>query len=166
MGVSGAGKSTVMQALAGALAWPTAEADEFHPTANVERMRSGVPLTDDDRSPWLQAIADWIGAQEVEGRSSIVTCSALRRVYRDRLRHGHPSVTFAHLVVPPDRLEARLARRSGHFMPATLLRSQLDTLEPLAPDEPGAAFDGEAPPVDIAARIIGALVRDRPDQVI
>lgn len=154
MGVTAAGKSTVMDALADALAWPCAEGDDFHPPSNVAKMRAGIPLDDDDRWPWLDAIAAWIGTQEAAGSSSIVTCSALRRAYRDRLRRGRPSVWFTHLALSRDRLEARLASRPGHFMPPTLLSSQLDTLEPLALDEPGASFDGEGSPAEIAARII------------
>lgn len=140
MGVSGSGKSTVMHALAERLGWPCAEADDFHSPANVEKMRSGHPLTDEDRRPWLAAIAAWIGEQEAAGRDAIVTCSALRRAYRDALRAGHPSVWFAHLAEPEMVLAERLRRRTGHYMPPSLLASQLATLEPLQPDEPGATI--------------------------
>jgi len=158
MGVSGAGKSVVQRALVERLAWPSAEGDDFHPPLNIEKMRAGVPLTDEDRWPWLAAIADWIGAQEAAGRSSVVTCSALRRGYRDRLRRDHPSVRFAHLDVPRDRLAARVAARTDHFMPASLLDSQLESLEPLGADEPGAAFDADIPPGALAEAVVRTLV--------
>ncbi len=157
MGVTGVGKSAVMRSLAAELDWPTAEGDDFHPRANIERMRAGLPLRDEDRWPWLAAIAGWIDTQEAAGISAIVTCSALRRVYRDRLRFGHPSVWFAHLVASRGELEARLATRADHFMPSMLLQSQLDTLEPLAADEPGGTFDATPSPAAIAARIIETL---------
>jgi gluconokinase len=140
MGVSGSGKSTVMHALAERVGWPCAEADDFHSPANVQKMRLGHPLTDEDRWPWLAAIAGWIGEQEMAGRDAIVTCSALKRAYRDVLRAGHPSVWFAHVAPPRQVLEERLRRRKGHYMPPSLLASQMATLEPLQPDEPGATI--------------------------
>ena len=159
MGVTGAGKSVTLQALVERLGWSAAEGDDFHPPTSIAKMRAGAPLTDEDRWPWLAAIADWIGAQEAAGQSSVVTCSALRRGYRDRLRRDHPSVRFAHLVASRDRLAARVAGRTDHFMPASLLDSQLESLEPLGPDEPGAAFDAGEPPDMLAETIIRALVR-------
>jgi len=164
MGVSGAGKSVVARALVGRLGWSTAEGDDFHPRANVERMRAAVPLTDEDRRPWLDAIAAWIGGEEVAGRDAIVTCSALRRSYRDRLRSGHPSVRFAHLVVSRDRLAARVAARTDHFMPPSLLDSQIASLEPLGADEPGGTFDADAAPDVTAGRIVAALVPSAGDE--
>jgi gluconokinase len=157
MGVAGCGKSTVMAALADRLGWATAEGDDFHSAEAVEKMRAGRPLTDEDRWPWLDRIAAWIGAREAAGESALVACSALRRAYRDRLRAGNASVRFAHLVVPPTILEDRLAQRRGHYMPPSLLASQLETLEPLQPDEPGAAFDSDGPAVRIAAEIVDRL---------
>ncbi|MGD0862006.1 MAG: gluconokinase [Candidatus Limnocylindrales bacterium] len=157
MGVSGCGKSTVMQALANRLGWITAEGDDFHSPANVEKMRSGQPLTDADREPWLEAIASWIGQRERAGESAIVTCSALRRAYRDLLRRGHPSVWFAHLVVPAPAIADRLERRAGHYMPPSLLTSQLATLEPLDADEPGAAIAAHRPPPEIVADVLARL---------
>jgi gluconokinase len=154
MGVAGVGKSSVMTALAERLAWPTLEGDTLHPASNVAKMAAGVPLTDDDRAPWLEAISAWIGVRERERSSSIVTCSALRRRYRDRLRRGHPSVWFVHLTAPPDVVAARIGERSGHYLPAAMLLSQLDTLEPLEPDEPGWAVEALAPPRQIAERIL------------
>ena len=162
MGVSGCGKSTVMAALADRLGWATAEADDFHSAANVARMRSGHPLTDEDRRPWLEALAAWIGERERAGESAIVTCSALKRAYRDLLGRGHPSVWFAHLVVEEAVIADRLDHRQGHYMPATLLASQLDTLEPLRPDEPGAAIAANRPPQEIAADILARLRASRP----
>jgi gluconokinase len=161
MGVSGTGKSTVLQALAGELGWATAEADNFHSAANVAKMRSGTPLTDEDRWPWLEALAAWIGEREQAGENALVTCSALRRAYRDRLRHGHASVWFAHLIVDPAVIADRLENRHGHYMPPGLLPSQLETLEPLEPDEPGAAIAADRPPPEIVADILGRLRETR-----
>ena len=162
MGVAGSGKSTVMRTLAGELGWPTAEADDFHSPANVAKMRSGRPLTDEDRWPWLDEIASWIGERERAGENALVTCSALRRVYRDVLRRGHPSVWFAHLVVEPAVIADRLERRRGHYMPAALLASQLETLEPLDAGEPGVAIVARRPPPEIAADILARLRASRP----
>ena len=157
MGVTGTGKSTVMAALADRLGWATAEGDEFHSPANVEKMRAGQPLTDADRWPWLEAIASWIGERELAGESAIVTCSALRRAYRDLLRTRRDSLFFAHLVVPPALIADRLERRRGHYMPSSLLASQLETLEPLGPNEPGAAFAANRAPEEIVADILAQL---------
>lgn len=138
MGVSGSGKTTIGTALAGALDVEYAEADTFHPKANIDKMSSGVPLTDADRAPWLAAIADWIRAHA--GTGGVVTSSALKRRYRDVLRGGG-DVWFAHLHGDPGILAQRMKTRSGHFMPVSLLDSQLADLEPLGADEPGAIFD-------------------------
>jgi gluconokinase len=162
MGVSGAGKSTVMRALAGELGWPAAEADEFHSPANVAKMRSGTPLSDEDRRPWLEALAAWIGEHEQAGENALVTCSALRRAYRDRLRRGHESIWFAHLVVEPAVIADRLEQRRGHYMPPALLSSQLETLEPLEHDEPGAAIAADGPPPEIVVDILARLRKSRP----
>ncbi len=160
MGTAGAGKSSVMAALVDRLGWPSLEGDGLHPAANVAKMAAGVPLTDADRRPWLAAISAWIGERERERRSSIVTCSALRRSYRDVLREGHPWIWFVHLDVPRAVLEARIAGRTGHFMPASMVDSQLATLEPLEPDEPGTTLEALAPPVDLADRIVETLRLD------
>lgn len=157
MGTAGAGKSTVMAELEARLGWPTLEGDAMHPPANVEKMAAGIRLSDADRRPWLEAIARWIGERERERRSSIVTCSALRRAYRDLLRRGHPWIWFVHLDPPRAVLEARMAGRSGHFMPAAMLESQLATLEPLERDEPGTTLEAVTPPGDLADRIVEAL---------
>jgi gluconokinase len=143
MGVSGSGKSTVMAGLRERLDWSSAEADEFHSAANVAKMASGQPLNDDDRWPWLRALAAWIGAREAAGENCLVTCSALKRSYRDLLREGHASVRFVHLVAAADTLQRRIAQRRDHFMPSSLLASQLENLEPLQPDEPGLVVSSE-----------------------
>jgi gluconokinase len=157
MGVSGAGKSTVSEVLVEKLGWPSAEADDFHSAANVAKMSSGHPLTDEDRWPWLRAIAAWIGDREAAAENAVLTCSALRRTYRDVLRAGHPSVCFAHLLVERAILEHRMERRRGHYMPASLLDSQLATLEPLDEDEPGIVVAAAAPPERIADDIVQRL---------
>ena len=157
MGVSGSGKTTVAQGLADHLGWTYAEGDDFHSEANVAKMASGRPLDDDDRWPWLRSIAAWIGEQEADGKPAVVTCSALRRRYRDLLREGHPSVRFCELAVPEQVIAARLAQRQDHYMPPTLLRSQLEALEPLAEDEPGwvvpVSGDPEAVLRDVISRV-------------
>lgn len=141
MGVSGSGKSTLAEALAAELKLPMAEADEFHPPENIAKMASQTPLTDEDRWPWLEALRDWMSARAVTG--SVITCSALRRSYRDLLRTAQGRVVFLHVDVEIPRLSTRLAHRSGHFMPAALLESQLHTLEPLDPDEDGVALPND-----------------------
>ena len=161
MGVSGSGKSTVAAELVKRLGWEFAEGDDFHPPANVEKMRSGHPLDDGDRWPWLRSLAAWIGEHERAGRSVIVTCSALKRSYRDLLREGHPSVWFAHVRADPELIRERMERRTGHYMPASLLDSQVATLEPLQPDEPGAVVSGIAPPAEVAADVLTALSKER-----
>jgi gluconokinase len=162
MGVAGSGKSTVMRELADRLGWATAEGDDFHSPANVAKMRSGVPLTDADRGPWLEAIAAWIDLHEKAGESAIVTCSALKRGYRDLLRRGRGSVRFAQLEVPPGVLADRLESRRGHYMPSSLLASQLETLEPLGVDEPGAIVAADKPTAKIVDEIMAELGVDRP----
>ncbi|BEP15746.1 gluconokinase [Acidothermaceae bacterium B102] len=163
MGVSGCGKSTVAAELVSRTGWAFAEGDDFHPAANVAKMHAGTPLTDDDRWPWLRALAAWIGEQERAGRNAVVTCSALKRAYRDVLRDGHPSVWFAHVSVPADVIGQRLEHRTGHYMPPSLLGSQLATLEPLQSDEPGAVVEAAATPGAVADEILVALA-DAPDQ--
>jgi len=161
MGVSGSGKSTVAAGLVEQLGWDFAEGDDFHPPANVEKMRSGTPLDDEDRWPWLRTLADWIGEHEQAGTSAVVTCSALKRVYRDLLRDGHPSVWFAHVTADPELLRERVQDRPGHYMPSSLLDSQLATLEPLQDDEPGASISGAGAPQDVVAHLLAALRTER-----
>jgi gluconokinase len=161
MGVSGSGKSTVAATLVDRLGWQFAEGDDFHPPANVEKMRAGHPLDDEDRWPWLRSVAAWIGEHEKAGRDVVVTCSALKRSYRDLLRDGHPSVWFAHVTADPDLIRERIEHRTGHYMPASLLDSQLATLEPLEDDEPGASISGAAPPAAVADELLAVLDAER-----
>ena len=138
-GVSGSGKSTVGALLAGRLGWPFADADEFHPAANVEKMRAGVPLTDEDRWPWLRIIAAWMDERIAAGEQTVVTCSALKRSYRDVLLVGRPQARMVFLAPDREVLAGRLAARHGHFFPEQLLGSQFTELEPPAPDETARA---------------------------
>lgn len=137
MGVSGCGKSTVGQALADALGWDFRDGDAFHPPANVAKMKSGAPLIDDDRWPWLDAIARYIDETRAADGHAIIACSALKRAYRDRLKGARSDVTFVHLAGSQDLIETRMAARKNHFMPLGLLDSQFATLEAPA-DEEGA----------------------------
>ena len=155
MGVSGSGKSTVAGILAGQLGWDLEEGDDLHPAANVARMASGQPLTDDDRWPWLDTVAAWITDHTTAGIPGIITCSALKRSYRDRMRG--PNVVFVHLAGSKDQIGRRLAARSDHFMPPTLLDSQLITLEPSGPDENTLVVDVGRRPAEEAADIIRRL---------
>ena len=161
MGVAGSGKTTVMAVLAERLGWATAEGDGFHSPENVAKMQSGEPLDDDDRRPWLESLAAWIGERETAGdgagENALVTCSALKRSYRDLLRDGHPSVRFVHLVAPAAVLAVRLNERPGHYMPPALLASQIETLEPLGPDEPGAVVTADRGPAETVAAIQSLL---------
>jgi gluconokinase len=161
MGVAGSGKSTVLKRMRERWGWPSAEADEFHPVSNVVKMSSGEPLNDRDRSPWLSALAAWIGAREAAGDNCVLTCSALRRAYRDVLRKGHPSVRFVHLVAAPDTVQTRIEQRLGHYMPASLLDTQLGTLEALQADEPGMVVSSERP-LDQVIDDIEAWLATRP----
>ncbi|AAZ56147.1 gluconate kinase [Thermobifida fusca YX] len=154
MGVSGSGKTTVARGVAQELGLPFADADDFHPEANIAKMARGIPLTDEDRLPWLQALAAWISEREREGTSSVVTCSALRRSYRDLLRRSAPGVFFLHLHGSAELIGKRIRERRGHFMPPQLLDSQFATLEPLAPDEAGAVLDVSASPEDLIAEAV------------
>lgn len=159
MGVSGVGKSSVAAALHRSLGWPLAEGDDFHPESNVEKMRRGIALDDDDRWPWLAAIATWVGAQESAGRDCIITCSALKSAYREALRRGHPSIWFVHLTAPNEVIASRLDQRVGHFMPPSLLASQLDQLEPLRAEEPGVTV-AATDVADANAAAIETFLRD------
>lgn len=157
MGVSGSGKTTIAGLLAERLGHDLAEADEFHPPANIEKMSAGTPLTDADRAPWLEAIREWLDRESDAGRAAVVTCSALKRAYRDELRRARGSVRFVHLTGSADLLEERMANRSGHFMPTTLLPSQLATLEPLASDEEGITLDVAASPPELVEAVLAYL---------
>jgi gluconokinase len=157
MGVSGAGKSSVLPIIVDRLGAVALEGDTLHSASKVAKMASGQPLTDEDREPWLRSIAAWIGEREGAAQTAVVACSALRRRYRDVLREGHPSVVFVHLALPVEELERRLAGRTGHYMPASLLSSQLATLEPLEPDEPGFTVSASRPAVAVADEILARL---------
>lgn len=148
-GVAGSGKTTVAAVLASRLGVPLAEADDFHPRANIAKMAAGHPLTDEDRWPWLRAIAKWIGERGLAG-GGVVTCSALKRGYRDLLREGNPDVWFVHLTGSHELLARRIGARKGHFMPPALLESQFADLEPLGPDEQGVTLDVQATPDELA----------------
>lgn len=139
MGVSGVGKTTVGRAVARRLGWEFFDADDFHPEANVEKMRRGIPLTDEDRSGWLDELTSLIARLHREGRSAIVACSALKQKYRDRLRHGINGAVVVYLRASNDIVEKRIRARPGHFFDAALLESQYDALE-----EPDDAFTIDA----------------------
>jgi gluconokinase len=157
MGVSGSGKTTLAERIARRLGWRIQEGDELHPRANVEKMSRGEPLTDEDRWPWLDAIGRWLDERAAAGENAVLTCSALRRVYRDRLRQGRPGVRFCHVVADADELRRRLEERRGHYMPASLLPSQLATLEPLEDDEPGVVVAAEGEPDEVLTKALQAL---------
>ncbi|UMP01714.1 gluconokinase [Amycolatopsis sp. EV170708-02-1] len=157
MGVSGSGKTTVGTALAERLGIDYAEADTFHPKANIDKMSSGHPLNDEDRQPWLEAIATWISDHQCSG--GVVTSSALKYRYRDILRGGG-KVWFLHLHGDRDLLADRMKTRSGHFMPVSLLDSQLADLEPLRPDEHGLVADIAKKPEEIVETAL-SVFKDR-----
>jgi carbohydrate kinase (thermoresistant glucokinase family) len=141
MGVSGVGKSTIAALLGERLGWTFEEGDSLHPTANVEKMAAGIPLTDDDRWPWLARIADWIDGRLDTGENGIITCSALKRSYRNVLNRRGTGVEFVYLALDRVDLEERVEHREGHFMPPSLLESQLATLEPPSATEPAIQVD-------------------------
>jgi gluconokinase len=157
MGVSGCGKSTVGAELSRALSWPFRDADSFHPAANIEKMSRGVPLTDADRWPWLDAIAQWIDDRLAGGAPAIVSCSALRRAYRQRIVGARPRVALVYLKGDIGVIAARLAKRTDHFMPAALLASQFASLEEPQTDERPLTVSIGEPPARIAATIIAEL---------
>ena len=158
MGVSGSGKSTVGAALAQRLGVPFADADDFHPAANIAKMAAGVPLDDEDRGPWLDAIGEWLAAHP---DGAVMSCSALKRSYRDRLRHHARGVEFLHLAGSREVIARRQASRPGHFMPASLLTSQFATLEPLEPDEGGTVVDVGRGVDDIVEQYVEQLAKER-----
>lgn len=159
MGVSGCGKSTVGALLAARLDVEFQDADELHPPANVAKMAAGIALDDDDRRPWLERVGAWLVAHPDGG---VVACSALRRSYRDILRAHAPATIFVHLDANPDVLVARVSQRTDHFMPASLVASQLSTLEPLEPDEGGIVVDADAPLDDIVTSVVAQLPGHEP----
>jgi carbohydrate kinase (thermoresistant glucokinase family) len=155
MGVSGSGKSTIARLLEARLGWPFQEGDDLHPATNVAKLAAGIPLDDADRAPWVAAVAAWIHDRQAAGESGIVTCSALRRRYRDALRGDH--VVFVYLAGPQDVIGERLAQRAGHFMSPALLGSQLETLEPPAADEASLTIDATATPQQQVESILEQL---------
>lgn len=157
MGVSGSGKTTVASLLAARLGWRLAEADEFHPPENVEKMRNAVPLTDEDRRPWLDAIARWIDGVRASGGRGVVTCSALKRSYRERLAGGRNDVRFVYLRGSYELIAGRIAKRKHAYMPPALLRSQFDALEEPGSDEDALVVPITEPPEAIVERIVAAF---------
>jgi gluconokinase len=157
MGVSGSGKTTAAVMLAAREGWQMLEGDALHPPANVEKMRHGIPLTDEDRWPWLQAIAAEIDRWRAAGISGVVACSALKRSYRDLLIDGRPDVVLVYLQGSHELIANRLAARMGHYMPPTLLDSQFATLEEPGPDEHPIVVSVDHPTEDIVAQVIQAL---------
>ncbi|MFE9921997.1 gluconokinase [Streptomyces sp. NPDC005774] len=155
MGVAGTGKTTIGPLLAARYGVPYAEGDDFHPPANIAKMSAGTPLDDDDRHPWLDAIGAW--AHERAGLGGVVSSSALKRSYRDRLRAAAPGVVFVHLTGDRALIEDRMSHREGHFMPTALLDSQFATLQPLEPDEAGVAVEVSGSPEEITDQAVAAL---------
>ena len=157
MGVSGSGKTTIAALLAGRLRWEFEDADGFHPAANIEKMHRGVALTDEDRGPWLQAIAAWIDQTRRARRHGVVACSALKRRYRDVLVGARRDVRLVYLKGEEALIARRIAARHGHFMPAKLLHSQFETLEEPGPDEHPIIVSIDARPLEIVSRITAEL---------
>lgn len=162
MGVTASGKSTIAERLARTLGWSFGEGDSWHSDANIAKMASGAPLTDEDRAPWLDELARWVRAEHAAGRSTVLACSALKRAYRDRLRAAAPNIRFIHLDTRPAVLAQRLRSRQ-HFMPPELLESQLRDLEPLGPDERGFTVDAQRPPAALVTQITALLTGRKPD---
>lgn len=159
MGISGSGKSTIGSGLAQRLGVPFVDGDDLHPQSNVDKMAAGHPLDDDDRRPWLEKVGAWLLAHPDGG---VIACSALKRTYRDLLRAMAPEVTFVHLEGSRELIEERHSGREGHFMPHSMLSSQLATLEPLRPDETGVSLDIADPPeviIEAAAAALAAPTR-------
>ena len=157
MGPSGVGKTTLAERLAARLGWTFAEGDTFHPPENIAKMSSGIPLGDADRAPWLALIRDWIARQAQAGQDTVITCSALKRRYRDVLRKAGTRVRFVQLAGDPQLVGERIGARKGHYMPPSLLASQFADLEPLQPDEDGVVVSVAAPPDAVADEALAAL---------
>lgn len=165
MGVSGAGKTTVASALAERLGWAFLDADDLHPRANHAKMARGEPLDDEDRRPWLTAVAAWIAARRTEGKPAVVACSALKRAYRDQLRQAADDMRIVFIQAEPELLAERLRRRQGHFMPASLLDSQFAALERPAPEEHALVVDAHLSLQQIIDTVLATLsvVSGEPD---
>jgi len=160
MGVSGCGKTAVGRAVADRLGWHFVEGDGLHPAANVAKMSGGVPLTDEDRWPWLDAVAAAVAGEADAGRRCVVACSALRRRYRDWLRQAAGGeLLFVHLRAPFETIRRRMTERADHFMKASMLTSQFETLEPLQPDEAGLLVDASRPVEAVVAEVAAVLRR-------
>lgn len=157
MGVSGSGKSTVAELLAQRLGWEMIEGDTLHPPANVEKMRRGIPLDDADRAPWLERIGEELKARKIAGRSLVLTCSALKRVYRAQIVAARPDVCFVYLKGGEDLINRRVSARHHQFMPASLLHSQFETLEEPTADEPVITVNVADSPEDEAQAVLDAL---------
>ncbi|HEY3531479.1 MAG TPA: gluconokinase [Nocardioides sp.] len=161
MGVSGSGKTTLATGIARRMGWEFQEGDELHPPENVAKMSRGEALTDEDRWPWLAAIGTWMDERLAAGESAVLTCSALRRAYRDLLRENRPAVVFCHVTADAALIRDRVEQRRGHYMPASLLPSQLATLEPLVPDEPGVTVAAKGRPEEVLEAALQRLGLDR-----
>jgi carbohydrate kinase (thermoresistant glucokinase family) len=159
MGVSGCGKTTIAELLSRELGWEYRDGDEFHPKSNVEKMHSGTPLTDEDRWPWLKAIAAWIDQRRQAGEHAIVTCSALKRSYREILAGARTDVGLIYLKGDEELIAQRLSKRHHHFMPKALLHSQFQALQEPGPDEHPITVSIEPAPEEIAAAILEKLRR-------
>jgi gluconokinase len=157
MGVSGSGKTTIAAMLAEKLGWEFTEGDDLHPPENIARMSAGIPLDDAARWPWLAAVQQWMSSRAGAGRSTVLTCSALKRAYRDLLAQAEGDVRFVHLLSDVELISERMRRRTGHFMPPSLLPSQVKDLEPLQPGEHGFAVDASASPEEVAAHVLHRL---------
>ena len=159
MGVSGCGKTTVARLVAQRAGWRFAEADEFHSPANVAKMRSGVPLTDEDRAPWLAAIAAYIATARASQEPAVITCSALKRRYRDVIVGARPDVALVYLKGDYDTIARRMTTRAHHYMPVSLLQSQFDALEEPGADERALSISIDFPPETIVERVMAYAVR-------
>lgn len=157
MGPSGVGKTTTAKGVADRLGWQFAEGDEFHPKANIDKMSAGIPLDDEDREPWLRSIRDWISDKSDAGLNCVLTCSALKKRYRDILREARAEVLFIELDAPIDLVGERMAHRKGHYMPTSLLKSQFDTLEPLEAEEVGIVVSVQDTPENVIEDAVEAL---------
>jgi gluconokinase len=157
MGVAGSGKTTVAAILAGSLGWPFEEGDALHPQSNIHKMKAGHPLNDVDRAPWLEKIAEWVDERLDAGENGVITCSALKRAYRDTINRRGAGVIFVYLGGSRETIATRLTARHGHFMPSSLLDSQFADLEEPAVDEPQIRVDVGPAPADIADTIVRAL---------
>jgi gluconokinase len=157
MGVSGSGKTTVAEIVARRLGWPFEEGDELHPQANIEKMKAGQPLTDADRKRWIVTVAEWVDRRLDAGENGVITCSALKRSYREVINRRGSGVVFVFLAGSKATIAPRLAARQAHFMPSSLLDSQFADLEPPEPDEPHIRVDVGPPPAEIADAVMRAL---------